>query len=133
MNNVTAYNNPPSTYWMLLFIDSDQNKNTGWEGYDYVVNMPSSIGGTTQTALAMNVGNVWNSVVVNSNVPMRYYGNEIDLSILRSDVGMSSPQSVDFDFHWADNIQIADDVIEFARSGDSAPDRRCNYHFISAH
>ena len=24
--------------WMLLFIDTDQNKETGWEGYDYVIN-----------------------------------------------------------------------------------------------
>lgn len=24
--------------WMLLYIDSDNNKNTGWEGYDYVIN-----------------------------------------------------------------------------------------------
>ncbi|WP_411275546.1 hypothetical protein [Daejeonella sp.] len=24
--------------WMLLFIDADQNKATGWEGYDFVVN-----------------------------------------------------------------------------------------------
>ena len=24
--------------WMLLFIDTDQNKETGWEGYDFVIN-----------------------------------------------------------------------------------------------
>ena len=25
--------------WMLLFIDGDQDKKTGWEGYDFAVNL----------------------------------------------------------------------------------------------
>ena len=36
---------------------------------------------------------------------------------------------VSFDFHWADNIQKSDDIIEFSISGDSAPNRRFNYSF----
>ncbi|MBC7745732.1 MAG: hypothetical protein H7096_11580, partial [Flavobacterium sp.] len=37
----TAGGLTPSTdpNWMLLFIDADRNKGTGWEGYDYVVNL----------------------------------------------------------------------------------------------
>jgi len=38
-------------------------------------------------------------------------------------------KKVKLDFHWADNIQRPDDIIEFSVSGDSAPDRRFNYHF----
>ena len=35
MNPVT-----PSTgkNWMLLFLDTDRNKGTGWEGYDFAIN-----------------------------------------------------------------------------------------------
>jgi len=32
---MTAYSGP---YWMQLFIDSDQDVNTGWKGYDYYIN-----------------------------------------------------------------------------------------------
>ncbi len=34
-NVITSYTDDN---WMMLFIDSDQNKDTGWEGYDYLVN-----------------------------------------------------------------------------------------------
>jgi len=33
--NLTSYTDPS---WMLLHIDADQDKSTGWEGYEYVVN-----------------------------------------------------------------------------------------------
>jgi hypothetical protein len=36
---------------------------------------------------------------------------------------------VAFDFHWADNIQAPDDIIEFGVSGDSAPNRRFKYRY----
>jgi len=35
VQTITAYTDPN---WMLLFIDVDKNKATGWEGYDYVIN-----------------------------------------------------------------------------------------------
>ena len=40
--------------WMMLFIDIDRNKSTGWEGYDYVVNYetPDASTGT----VSKNVG-----------------------------------------------------------------------------
>ena len=37
----TAGNITPHTdqNWMMLFIDTDLDSGTGWNGYDYVVNM----------------------------------------------------------------------------------------------
>ena len=32
---ITSYTDP---HWMMLFIDTDRNRDTGWQGYDYVVN-----------------------------------------------------------------------------------------------
>ena len=53
----------------------------------------------------------------------------MEIKVPRSAIGQAAGTSVTFDFHWADNVQHDDDIIEFAVSGDSAPDRRFNYRY----
>jgi hypothetical protein len=118
----------PSTdpNWMLLFIDSDKNKGTGWEGYDYVVNI--GVNSNLQTTLKKWDGASWiNPVAISYNV----VGDEMELSIPRSAVNMNTiaPQ---FYFHWFDNAQQLNDISSFFSDGDSAPDRRFNYDFSPA-
>ena len=119
---ITPYTDPN---WMLLFIDADQNKATGWEGYDFLVNY-GVIDSDTTTLKSTTSG--WNWTMVNNNISYRVSGNKIEIAIPRSDIGEIG-SDVKFDFHWADNIQKNNDVIEFAVSGDSAPDRRFNYRY----
>ena len=38
VETASAMTSPQDENWMMLFIDIDRNKSTGWEGYDYVVN-----------------------------------------------------------------------------------------------
>jgi hypothetical protein len=52
----------------------------------------------------------------------------MEIAIPRSLLGIAET-NVEFDFHWADNIQALDSVAEFAINGDSAPNRRFNYRF----
>jgi hypothetical protein len=66
--------------------------------------------------------------MVNGNISYRASGNKIELAIPRFNIGETG-SDVKFDFHWADNIQKNNDIIEFAVSGDSAPDRRFNYRY----
>lgn len=114
--------------WMLLYIDSDMNHSTGWEGYDYLVN--SEVIGPNVTTLKFTAsGSSWTTV--NSGIAYAVSGNEIEIRLPRSDIGQTG-QHVAFDFHWADNIQKQFDIIEFAVSGDSAPDRRFNYRYDSS-
>jgi hypothetical protein len=70
----------------------------------------------------------WNWAMVSSTISYRVSGNKIELAIPRSDLGETNGD-VKLDFHWADNIQNINDIIEFAVSGDSAPDRRFNYRY----
>jgi len=121
----------PSTdaNWMLLFIDADRNNKTGWEGYDYLVNHNVTDPKTTtvkQTASGWN----WKEA---GHIDYRVSKNELELSIPRKTIGMEklSGPKIEFDFHWADNIQKSNDIIEFAISGDSAPNRRFNYRYMS--
>lgn len=110
--------------WMLLFIDADRNSSTGWHGYDYMVN--SNVSGPTTTTLMRTTGG-WNWKQF-SSVSYSVSGYKMEIRIPRRELGLIG-KKVAFDFHWADNIQKNDDIIEFAVSGDSAPDRRFNYHF----
>jgi hypothetical protein len=119
--NITSYTD---LGWMMLFIDTDQDRGTGWEGYDYLVNLVAT-SPTTTTLKTTSSG--WNWVTVNSSIPYRVSGNKMEIGIPRSDIGKSGGD-VAFDFHWADNMQHVD-IIEFSISGDSAPNRRANYRY----
>ena len=122
--NITSRTDPN---WMLLFIDSDRNSATGWHGYDYLVNGQVADAKTT-TVKKSNGGWNWKTVCKAS---YRVTGNRIEIKIPRSAIGQGGAR-VAFDFHWADNIQKPDDIIEFAVSGDSAPNRRFNYRYDTA-
>jgi hypothetical protein len=113
--------------WMLLVIDIDQNTNTGWEGYDFVVNL--AVEDDTKTSLH-SLQRGWNPERVDA-VRYAVRGAELELAIPRKLLNCSSG-NVMLDFHWADNIQQLGDIAEFAVNGDSAPERRFNYRYISS-
>ncbi|MBN1817122.1 MAG: hypothetical protein JW828_07150, partial [Sedimentisphaerales bacterium] len=111
--------------WMLLFIDADQNASTGWHGYDLRIN--GGVSKATETSMErFRSGGDWTPVQM---IPYRFSGCDMELAIPRDTAGLSGKQ-VNFDFHWADNMQSPDDIAEFAVSGDSAPNRRFNYRYI---
>ena len=110
--------------WMLLFIDADRDSTTGWHGYDYRVN--SELVSDRRTSVHRFTNDrTWKK---QASAEFRYRGNQMEIAVPRSMLGMAEGP-VAFDFHWADNVQNLDDVIEFALNGDSAPNRRFNYRF----
>ncbi len=117
-DNLTAHTD---ANWMLLYIDADQDKSTGWEGYDYLIN--SKIVSSQKTTIKTWKKNKWRNSV---EVSYTYSGNEMMIAIPRQ---LMNEQQVTLDFHWADNIQKLDDINEFFLNGDNAPDRRFNYRF----
>jgi hypothetical protein len=112
-------------YWMLLFIDADRSHATGWQGYDHLVNL--SVVDSKTTTLCQNSGG-WNWKQT-ATIAYAVSGNHMEIRVPRSALGLAASPSITFDFHWADNIQHGDDIIEFAVSGDSAPNRRFNYRY----
>lgn len=118
---LTSYRDPN---WMLLFLDSDCNPATGWHGYDYLVNY-SPVSSTVTTIRRSTGGWNWTPAGQASYIVR---GNRLEMRVPLVDIGQLG-NNVRFDFHWADNIQKTDDIIEFAVSGDSAPNRRFNYRY----
>jgi hypothetical protein len=109
--------------WMLLFIDADQNKSTGWEGYDFVINAKVIDNKTTTLTSLNSDGTLGKSV----NIPFQKKENKLMLKLDRKDLNWN--EKLAFDFHWADNIEKIGDIKEFFQNGDSAPERRANYRF----
>lgn len=114
--------------WMLLLIDADRNHNTGWYGYDYVVN--KSVIGPTRTTLmrynARKADDPWETVAL---LDYRYAANRLELAVPRDLLGLRG-DALEFDFKWADNPADLSDPISLCVGGDSAPNRRFNYRCI---
>jgi hypothetical protein len=105
--------------WMLLYINSDQNPDTGWEGYDFLIN--ASIVSETTTSLQLYKKGKWGIL---AELRYKYEGNELMIEVPRSLMGSSA-----FDFHWTDNVPVSGDITDFFMKGDNAPERRSNYRF----
>ena len=123
-SNLTSHT---GTNWMTLFLNTDRARTTGWEGYDFAVNLGART--ATTTTLSQNPTTNWNWTTVRSDIAYKVTGNQIMLAIPRASLGLTN-DPVTFDFHWADNFQT-NDISGFFQYGDSAPDRRFNYRYQS--
>ncbi len=123
LENITP---PEGNNWMLLFLDVDRKNGTGWEGYDYAVNMEVIPG--LATFVKQWDGISWGNAGV---AAYHVKGREMEISISRADLGMEigTPELY---FHWADNPQHLKDISAFFTDGESAPDRRFNYNYSSS-
>jgi hypothetical protein len=114
--------------WMLLFIDSDLNPNTGWFGYDYLINW--QVIDTKTTTLMHYEPNAPNGPWVQvARLNYRYSGNALELALPRKLLRLQG-QTLTFDFHWCDNPTDLKDPISLCTSGDSAPNRRFNFRCV---
>jgi hypothetical protein len=122
----TKANLTPATdpNWMLIFIDSDRNPATGWNGYDYLINRPV-LDSRTTTLCKWAGNNGWKRAATLSYLAA---GNKLELRVPRAVLGLAA-KPIAIDFHCADNIASLDDIIQFSLTGDSAPDRRFNYRY----
>ena len=119
----TAGNLTPYTdkNWMLLFIDADNDKSTGWEGYDYLVNKAFADENTTVICKYQN--NLWQEAGIAS---FRYEGNQLQIEIPRALLGLTK-KKVRLNFHWHDNVTDIYDLYSMFTTGDRAPERRNDY------
>jgi len=119
--NITAYTDPG---WMLLLIDSDKSKNTGWEGYDYIINY--GVNSTTQTTVKKWNGSAWADV---GTTDYRVVNNQLEVKVARNQVGLTGVN--EFYYKWVDNPMQLNNMEGIFINGDAAPDRRFDYVFQS--
>ena len=111
-------------HWMMLFLDADNNAQTGWYGYDYAINY--EVKSNKVTTLMKYNGNKWVKV---ANIAYQYKDNQLELAIPRSLLNLTK-DAFTVDFKWSDNAGDLVDPISLCLNGDTAPNRRFNYRFI---
>ncbi|MCA9432279.1 MAG: hypothetical protein KC940_17335, partial [Candidatus Omnitrophica bacterium] len=114
--------------WMLLLIDADQNHDTGWCGYDYLIN--KNVTDEKHTTISRyNPDSPDGPWVEAGQAAYRYTDKSLEISLPRDLLGLDGNE-LSFDFHWSDNPTDLKDAISLCTNGDSAPNRRFNYRFI---
>lgn len=113
----------PSDAWMQLFINTDRDKNTGWEGYDLLINRtkPHAAKSTIEKTSAS-----WNWQPAGA---CDYYVKDTQLELRVPRELIEHNGKLNFEFKWQDNQQTPDDIMDFYLSGDTAPTGRFNYFY----
>ena len=121
-DNLTPYTDDS---WMRLFINTDRTYKTGWEGYDFAVNIetPST---ATSAVLSYSVDG-WNWKKA-ADITYKVSGNQMMLRIPREVLGLKD-SLVDIEFKWIDNMQNQGDIMDVYNNGDSAPIGRFAYRY----
>ena len=106
-------------HWMMLYIDTDQDTSTGWNGYDLLLNR--DVVSETNTRVERHLASwFWSTA---ATAEYRVVGAEMELAVPRSMFG----NSLDYAFKWTDNVQDEGATISFSLTGDAAPNRRAQY------
>jgi len=115
---------PEGTNWMNLFIDADCNAQTGWYGYDFLINRSQKDG---KVSVEKFVGNdTWEFEAV-GEAEYNLRGNVLQIKVDRSLLNLGDT----FDFKWADNSVADGNVMQFLDLGDAAPNDRFNYRYTT--
>ena len=114
--------------WMFLLIDTDKNHDTGWYGYDCIVNK-KVVDDETTTLMRYAPDSRESPWIEEAQLKYRYTGKALELAVPRKLIGLKGG-AFTFDFHWCDNPADLKDPISLCINGDSAPNRRFNYRCI---
>jgi len=114
---------PNDRNWMMLLIDTDRNKSTGWNGYDFIVNRVSPKG--NKAIVEKNVAGRWEWETV-AQTKFAVSNNKLELEIKREILNLAG-KDIDIEFKWNDNMQENGNIMDFYVNGDTAPGGRFNF------
>lgn len=107
--------------WMNLFLNTDGKSDTGWEGYDFVINRARDSHYVSIESLADG----WDGRAVGQAL-YTVSGNRMTVRVSKAALGLAGEVS-SFLFKWADNSTKTGSEMEFMDLGDTAPDGRFAY------
>ena len=109
--------------WMMLLIDADRDKCTGWNGYDFIVNRVSPKG--KKVVVEKNVGGRWEWETAGEG-RFAVRDNRLEMQIGRQLLDLLG-EDIDIEFKWNDNMQENGNIMDFYVNGDTAPGGRFNF------
>ncbi len=103
-----------------LYLNTDRNRATGWEGFDYAINLNSM--GT----VSVNTGGYTWSEAGKASYTVK--GNILQIALPKSLIG---GEAAEFEFKWADAAEENGDLLRFYQHGAVAPPGRFNYLYTT--
>ncbi len=122
--DVTMFDKTSS--WMQLYVNSDADAETGWYGYDYIINYAAKDAFTTTVAKYNGDGNTFSFEEI-GDVSYRAKSNEMMIAVPLSMLGIENYYEIEIEFKWADSETNYDEMEDFYCDGDVAPLGRLNY------
>jgi len=113
-------------HWMMLFLDTDRDHETGWEGFDFVLNRVTP---PTHACILERAGGDF-ACAPAGQAAYAVKEKELELAIPRAALGLTADTPLDIEFKWADNIMREGNIAEFTVNGDAAPPGRFNYRYF---
>jgi hypothetical protein len=119
---ISSYS-PPC--WMTLLINSDNDPDTGWNGYDYIINRAGP------GVVEKNADGEWKWEKI-GRVQYVLHGNEMQVAVPRKMLGLTASKNpLNFTFKWVDHTPASGDILDFVDQGDCAPAGRFAYRYIA--
>ncbi|MBE6584896.1 MAG: hypothetical protein E7645_00035 [Ruminococcaceae bacterium] len=110
--------------WMNLYIDTDNNPATGWEGFDLVLNRARDGHYVSVESLADG----WEGKHIGQAL-YTVEGSRMVIRLAKSVVEIEGTATA-LGFKWADNSTLDGNIMEFMDLGDTAPNDRFAYLYI---
>ena len=114
------------TSWMQLFLDVDGSTETGWYGYDYIINYNASENFTTTVAKYTGKDGAYEFTDCGT-VSYRVKENEMMIAVPMELIGVEYYNMICMQFKWADSDTLLDSMSDLYIDGDMAPLGRLNY------
>lgn len=116
------------TSWMQLYINSDYDGNTGFYGFDYIVNQSVKSNGKSTAAKIERSGNTY-KIVSEKEISYKVSGNKIMISVPLSAIGIKDYRDIMIAFKWVDSDTNVTTMEQMYTEGDAAPIGRLCYTF----
>ncbi len=104
--------------FMNIYINSDRNYATGWEGYDYAVNVSGKGKVSSFSGSEYKLSDI-------GSAEIKILGDKVIMKVSKALIGETDVS--DFEFKITDNILCEGDLLLFYTEGNSAPVGRFNY------
>ena len=114
--------------WMQLFVNTDNDANNGWYGYDYIINY-STKDDTTTTVAKCNTSDGTYGFEVVGEVSYKVEGNQMMVAVPLETLGITGYREIYVEFKWADADEntVFNTMESFYEFGDAAPLGRLNW------
>ncbi len=124
VNDVTMFDDDST--WMQLYVNMDSRVETGWYGYDYIINYKAKDASTTTLAKYNGIDGAYNFEIV-GDINYRAKDNELMIAIPLALLNVTDYRQIDLEFKWADSTSVINTMEQFYTDGDCMPLGRMNY------